>query len=72
MRYAYKIIEEDKMKIERRDVGFGMYQWYIDDSETDMEESEIIHLVSEKGYEDKFWSLWNYQRFFTLEIGEVK
>lgn len=36
------------MKIERKDVGFGKYQWYIDNEVCELSECDIFDMFTDK------------------------
>jgi hypothetical protein len=61
------------IKVERRDVGHGKYQWFIDGNETDMEEPELIQWIEAHGFACKqsLWSQWNMSHRIYLELPDI-
>ena len=56
------------MKLERKDIGFGRFQWYVDGIPSQLSEPEIVQLCKARGKEQALWDLWDNRRFFSLDI----
>ena len=55
------------MILQRKDMGFGRYQWFIDDKPTELSEPAILNLLS-KEEEQKVFGQLNYYGSVHIEI----
>jgi len=57
----------ETIKIERKNVGFGKYQWYLNNKVCELSESEIFDLFS-KEQQQKIFSQLDYYGSVNLEF----